>query len=369
MTSASGAQDARGFAPSTSYTTTVSLGATSRVNVRVVPYNGNRKGKAASTSITLPDLTAPTAEYTLTPTSSSDGKVTIQRVSIGDDVSSDVKITQTITWKAGETDTADGSRASFAYDYGPTKARYEPVVTVTDEAGNSRSYTLLAVVADTTAPTGTFTVSPARAWAKWTAVTLSQSEIDDDVSPNDSIARSVAWGDGTSSTWSAGSTLTHRYPTGGTYTPTVTLTDEAANSRPVAASSAVTVKVDSVAPGLRLRLPQVRTSSVRSWTTLKGRSQDAGVGVRKVRVRAIEKRGAIWYSYRPAKRVWVRGGKTRAAAWVKAYPARVSTTATHTWSVKLNRLTKGTLVYKVSSIDHVDNATAWKVHRRALTRR
>jgi hypothetical protein len=369
MTSASGAPLASGFAPSNSYTAAVSLGVTSKVNVRVVPYNGNRKGKAGGASISLPDLTAPVAEYTLTPASSSDGKVTIERISISDDVSSDAAITQTITWKPGDTETADGSRPSFAHDYGPTMERYEPIVTVTDEAGNSRNYTLVAVVADTTVPTGSFTVTPRKAWARWTRVTLAQSWIHDDLSPGDAITRTVAWGDGTSSRWTSGTTAKHRYQKAGRYTPTVTLTDEASNSAVVAAGSAVTVAVDSVAPGLRLTVPKVRKASVRSWSTLKGHSRDAGVGVRKVRLRAIEKRGTVWYAYRPAKRVWVRGGKTATAAWVKSRPARVSTTPTHTWSVKLHRLTKGTLVYRVSSIDHLSNASKPKVHRQVLIRR
>jgi hypothetical protein len=37
--------------------------------------------------------------------------------------------------------------------------------------------------------------------------------------------------------------------------------------------------------------------------------------------------------------------------------------------VKLHRLTKGTLVYRVSSIDHLSNASKPKVHRQVLIRR
>ncbi len=360
---------------STSYTGDTTLPVSSQVNVEVVPFNGTRRGRATTRSIVLPDLTAPSASYTVTPQNSSDGNVTIELTSLSDDLSSAAAIDQEINWDDGTSaTTGDGTQTSFAHGYGSTKAIYHPVVTVTDAAGNSAMHELTVVVDDTTAPTGQFSVSPVApttAWANWTKVTLTVTSVDDDLSSAGDVGKLVDWGDGSTETLGDASTLWHRYTTPGSYSPEVTLTDEAGNAGSATSSSgaAVQVAVDSVAPGLRLVKPKVRKASVRSWTTLKGRSRDAGTGVRKVRVKAIEKRGGIWYAYAPGRQTWVRGGAKASAAWSKAKLARVSTTPTHTWAVKLHRLRQGTLIYAVSSVDNVNNATTWKRHKQVLTRR
>jgi 5'-nucleotidase len=74
--------------------------------------------------------------------------------------------------------------------------------------------------ADSTAPTGTFTVAPTAVWAGQTVtVTVTAT---DDVTPAADIKKVVNWGDGTTD-----SSATHVYPAAGTFTPTVTLTDQA----------------------------------------------------------------------------------------------------------------------------------------------
>lgn len=368
MTNTAGTQLDQETVTATAFTGNAALAVNSTVKVLVVPFNGTRRGKPTTRSIMLPDLTAPVATYRVTPQNSSDGNVTLELTSISDDLSTEAGITQQIDWADGTSAVANGTVTSFPHGYGATKAVYYPVVTATDEAGNVSTHYLTAVVADTTAPTGTFSVSPAKAWANWTKVTVTQIAIQDDLSQPDKIARLVDWGDGRTQPWAAGATVTHRYKTAAAFTPTVTIADEAGNTAGPILTSAVTVTVDSVAPWVRLTLPRLRTSSVRSWTTLKGRSRDAGTGVRKVRVRAIQKRDSGWYAYLPGRKIWVRGGSTPKAAWVRSKPARVSTTTRHTWSVKLQRLTRGLLVYKVSAIDHVYNASAWKLHKTLLTR-
>jgi PKD repeat protein len=239
---------------------------------------------------------------------------------------------------------------------------------VRDQAGNENSYPLTAVVADVTAPTGTFSVSPASAWANWTVVSVSQSALSDDLSASDKIARMVDWGDGSTDAWTAGASFTHVYTTAGSYSPTVTIADEAGNTA-VAATSTVDVAVDEIAPTTRLLAPAHKRLSVRSWATLHGRANDSGTGVRVVRVRAIEKRGSVWYAYRPGTKSWVRAGSRAASAWHKARAARVTTDASHLWSVKLARLTRGVLVTKVSATDNVGNVSAWKARTVMLSLR
>ncbi|GAA2648374.1 ExeM/NucH family extracellular endonuclease [Paractinoplanes durhamensis] len=88
--------------------------------------------------------------------------------------------------------------------------------------------------ADSTAPTGTFTVAPTAVWAgQKVTITVTAT---DDVTPAASITKAVNWGDGTTDALTE-----HVYTAAGTYTPTVTLTDQAGNSGPATGSATVTV--------------------------------------------------------------------------------------------------------------------------------
>jgi hypothetical protein len=358
----------QGSVTDTSYSGIVALAANTTVKVSVTAYSGRRHGRASTASIVLPDLTAPSAAYSLTPIDSSDGNVTIEQTSLSDDVSSAAAISQHIEWGDGTSSDVAGTVTSIPHGYGATKAVYYPVVTVRDLVGNVSSYPLTAVVADVIAPTGAFSVSPASAWANWTVVTVSQSALSDDLSAADKISRVIDWGDGSTEAWTDGTTFTHVYTAAGSHSPTVTIADEAGNTAVVSTSS-VDVSVDAVAPTTRLLSPASKRLSVRSWATLHGRANDAGTGVRIVRVKAVEKRGSVWYAYRPATKTWVRAGKRAASAWQKARAARVATDAAHLWSLKLSRLTRGVLVTKVSAIDNVGNASAWRARTVNLTRR
>jgi hypothetical protein len=368
MTNTVGTVLDQGSVTTTSYTGALTQAANTTIKVAVTAYNGRRHGRSTTKSLVLPDLTAPSAAYSLAPTNSSDGNVTIEQTSLTDDVSGSAAISQHVEWGDGTSSDVAGTVTSIPHGYGTTKAVYYPVVTVKDLAGNTSAYPLTAVVADVTAPTGAFSVSPASAWASWTQVTVSQSALSDDLSTSDKITRVVDWGDGSEDAWTAGTTLTHVYTAAGSHSPTVTIADEAGNTS-IIATSAVDVTVDAVAPSTRLLSPVQKRTSVRSWATLHGRATDSGTGVRKVRIRAIEKRGAAWYAYRPTSKTWVRAGNTAAAAWHKARAARVSTDAAHLWSLRLVHLTRGVLVAKVSAIDNVANASPWKARSVKLVRR
>jgi alpha-tubulin suppressor-like RCC1 family protein len=96
---------------------------------------------------------------------------------------------------------------------------------------------------DTTAPSGSFTVSRPAFWIGQ-RTTLILSGVSDDVSGGAAIRRVVTWGDGTTSTLDpAQATIGKQYPRAGRFTITLTLSDAAGNKR--TQSSAVTV----TAPG------------------------------------------------------------------------------------------------------------------------
>ena len=358
-----------GTVTSPSFTGTTTAAVNTKVTVTVTPYNGRRRGFSRSVSLTLPDLTAPTASYTLLP-ETADGNVTITQASLSDDVSTSAQITQVVDWlgDGALTESAPATTTTFTHDYGSTQAVYYPTVTVTDLAGNSRTYALTTVVDDAVAPTGDATVSPASAWAKWTKVRVTTSNLVDNLSLPQNVSRTVDWGDGSATQTWTGTTMsvTHVYKVGGVFNPTVTLTDQAGNASGVLPTAPVTVKVDSAAPVVRFTLPTSGRRHVSSWRTLHGRSTDAGTGVRSVAVRVIERRHGVWFAYRPVTHTWVKAA-SRAGAWTKSRAKAVRPTSTHTWSMRVRGLRKGLMVSKAHGTDNVGNVSAWKRHKQLLT--
>jgi hypothetical protein len=339
--------------------------AATTVRLTVVPVNGTRKGRSSTLSETLPDLTGPTGTFTV---DRAGGDATVTQVALADDVSPASSIARVIDWADGTQPQSWVSGTTIGHTYAG-QGLWRPTVTLTDENANVSVVQLSAVVVgDETAPTGTFSSGPASAWAAWTAVNLTQLTIHDDFSADQYIARTVSWGDGTTSPWTSGTVLQHVYAGAGTFTPSVVLVDDAHNSRMVEAQQVV-VSRDSAAPTVRLTLPRTNKASVRSWRTLKGSATDAGTGVKLVRVKAIEKRGARWYAYRPGTGRWVRAGALKGAAWAKAGAMRVVPSSTGAWQAGLRRLAKGTLVYRVNATDQVGNVSRAVTHSQRLTRR
>jgi hypothetical protein len=274
-----------------------------------------------------------------------------------------------VNWDDGGPTQAWTTGTTLNHTYPLTAQRYVPTVTLEDAAHNSRVVHVPAVVInDLTAPTGTFAVTPASAWAKLTQVTLTQSALSDNWSPQAKITRSVDWGDGTPATaWTTGATLSHVYTVGGSFTPKVTITDEAQNAAQIA-TSAVVVHVDSAAPVVRLLLPRTHKHSVRAWRTLRGKATDtAGTGVKVVALRIVEKRGTRWYGYRPATHTWVKAS-TMAKAFARSRALSRRTNSLHRWSARVAGLRKGTLVYRVKATDNVGNTSRTLTHRAALTK-
>jgi hypothetical protein len=353
--------------PAWSGTTTMPAG--TRISVTVTPYVDRKKGKPATVSTVLPDVTAPRGAYTvvrdqLDPTG---GAVSIRRDELVDDLSQLSGITQTIAWDEGETPqpwpTGD---ESISHDYGSDERVYHPVVTVKDAAGNTASYRLAVAVRDTLAPTGSYVATPGAAFARWTEVSLDEQGVADNLSAAGDIARTVDWGDGTVEAWSP--QITHVYADAGSYQPTVRLTDEAGNTSAWITSSAVEVARDSAAPTTTLRAPRKAATRASSWSTLRGRVDDgAGVGARAVTVKVAQQRRGTWFGYRSSTGTWSKAATKRAA--LRKAEGVAAPTATHRWALQVRSLRKGTLVVRYRGADLLDNRTGWMVRQQRLTQR
>ena len=353
-------------APTTTWQATVAAVPGQQLSVSVRALVGTRQGKPSTKTLVLTDQIAPTATYTSV-SDTNTGAASLTENGLTDD-SPAAGITRSVDWGDGSS-VVYVAGAPITHTYQHIAARYVPHVTLKDAAGHTSEADATAIViADTLAPTGTFTVDVATGWAKFTSVTLTQTSLSDNWSPAANIARSVDWGDGTVTAWPTGASLSHVYAVAGNYTPKVTLTDEALKSSQIDASSSVVVSADTVKPVVRLLLPKAQ-HSVKAWRTLRGKATDtAGTGVKFVKLRAVERRGTRWYAYKPATKTWVTA-TTKARAFAKSGTLTVHTTTTHLWAGKLVGLRKGTLVFRVRATDKVGNASAVLTHTATLTKR
>jgi hypothetical protein len=132
----------------------------------------------------------------------------------------------------------------------------------------------------------------------------------------------------------------------------------AATLTPAAVVPPVTPPVvtpDRTAPAVSMVRP-AQPKKVSSWRTLRGAAADAGSGVAKVEVAAVEKRGTKWFAYTGKKR-WVKR-PTLAKANARARTIAVSPKASGAWSLKLTGLTTGKLRVSVSAVDRAANASS-----------
>ena len=143
----------------TSWSASVNLAGVTQVRLTVTPMN-QRSGPAASITQDVPDLSAPFGTYTV---SWVDRTGTITQTSLTDDGPIG-QVTRSVSWGDGTAaeawPTGDTINHLYAAD-----GLYRPTVTLTDGVGNSRVVALAAIVpGDKTAPVGTFTTSPGKAW-------------------------------------------------------------------------------------------------------------------------------------------------------------------------------------------------------------
>ena len=353
--------------PAWSPTVTTTPG-TATLSVKAVI--NHHQGRTSSISIALADVTAPNGTYSSV-WDNDTGAATLTQDSLTDD-SPTSQVTRSVDWGDGSPVEPWSGGTTLNHNYTLTPAQevtFQPTVTLTDLANNPRTVDAAPIVFnDFVAPTGLFGVAPGTAWAKFTKVKVTQSALSDNRTATADIVRTVDWNDGSAvQTWTNGTTITHVYAAAGTVEPVVTAEDQAHNVSTFHLS-AVTVNVDAVAPVVRLLLPKTHRHSVKAWTTLKGKATDtAGTGVKIVKLNAVEKRGTKWFGYRPATKTWVKAA-TKAKAFARSRAFRLTTGTRHLWSAHLAGLRKGTLVYKVSAVDMVNNASKTITHKATLTK-
>jgi hypothetical protein len=338
-----------------------------RLSVRAVL--GKKPGKTATLTVPLPDVVAPEGAFSAA-SDNNTGVATITQDSLTDNAPVSGVI-RTVNWGDGSGLQLWTGSNPITHHYTLTPAqevRYPAKVTLEDGAGNVTVVLVnpAPVFNDFTKPVGDFAAGPTAAWAKLTTVTVTQNALSDDRTPTGFIARTIDWGDGsTVEAWTTGTTIDHVFTVVPTKPITVTATDEAGNQATFPMS--VDVKVDSVAPAVKLTLPKSKRS-VKAWRTLRGKATDAGTGVKSVWLKAVEKRGAAWYGYNATTHAWAKA-KTKTKAFSKAKAFSLTTNARHQWAAKLVKLRKGTLVYKVRATDQVNNTSAILTRTARLTRR
>jgi PKD domain-containing protein len=348
-----GTQLASASVGTTSWSASVNLAGVTQVRLSVTGVN-QRSGPTATITQAVADLNAPDGTYT---TSWVDRTGTITQTSLTDDGPIG-QVTRTVDWGDGSTPEQwkNGNTISHLY---AADGLYRPTVTLRDADGNSRVVVVPAIVpGDKTAPTGSFTTSPAKAWVDLTVVTVTQTALSDNYSPAAYVLRWVNWGDGSAvQPWTSGVTATHTYATPGSYTPQVVLKDEAGNTGQVAALG-VLVSADTVVPVVKLTLPKKAVADeVSSWKRVLGTATDAqGTGVAGASVLAIEKRGAAWWFYKATAKTWVKAA-TKAKAWTRAKAAVATVDAKGHWAVRLSGLKKGTLLVKATATDRAGNVS------------
>ena len=347
-----------------SYSSKKSVGSISNAFDMIVgayPGGDFYKGDMDELTFTIGSVstTPPNASFTATPTS---GKAPV-KVSFKDTSTGSPSNEQ---WDFGDGSTSTSSNPSHTFD---KPGEYTVTLTVSNAAGSDTATAVVtALDPDDKPPTGSFTVAPGTGWAKYTAVTLTQTAISDNSTPAGDVRRVVDWKDGSAPvTWTTGTTTNHVYGARGSYTPTVTLTDLAGNSA-VVSTAPVTVTADTAAPVAAVQRPTHRSSAA-SWRVLKGRASDgSGSGLAVVQLRVIEKRGKVWYAYRARSHSWVKAG-SRAAALRKSGAGRAVLDPTARWSYRLPGVRRGDLVLRLVARDRVGNSSRVLSYAQLLTRR
>ncbi len=332
---------------------------------------GNVATVSVSQSIVIsPDNVAPKGTFTAGPTTAFAGatSVAVTQTSLSDNVSAAAKINRSVVWGDGSPAQAWPATGQPTHVY-TTAGTYQPQVIITDEAGNAATVNTpkITVVTDKTAPAGAFTAGPQEAWTAWTPVALKQVSLSDDYTAASAITRTVDWGDGTDpEAWPKGTPLSHVYAEAGTYQPRVVIKDLAGNEAVVKTSSTVVVTTDTVRPRVKLTLPTAKLKKIKTWKTLKGTAIDRQTGVATVQVKIVQKRTKGWFALKGKR--WVKAA-TKKQAFAKAKPKTKVPTETGEWKVRVPRLRKGKLAYKVRAFDNVGNKSTWAKHAQRITKR
>ncbi|MFC7530576.1 ExeM/NucH family extracellular endonuclease [Actinoplanes sp. GCM10030250] len=305
------------------------------------------------------DTTAPTGVYTLNAAALWSGQsVTLTQKALADDVSPAAGITRVVNWGDGSAPQTLAAGATTATHTYAKAGAHQVSVALTDGAGNSGQATFEGASKVTvSAQPGRFSLDRSSIWAGQTA-TLRLSGV------TGATKIVVAWGDGTSTTVSPGSTsAAHRFAKAGTFAVKVTPYNALGAGQQVTAGNLKVVK-DTFKPGVSLNVPK-SPAKASSWSKLSGKVADTGLGAAQVRVKLIEKRSGKWYYYNG--RSWVKASSlTSAQARAKVVTATPS--AKGTWSVGVKGVRKGTLKVTYWAVDRAGNTSSVKVYTAKITK-
>ncbi|GAB3857934.1 hypothetical protein GCM10028801_17120 [Nocardioides maradonensis] len=232
-----------------------------------------------------------------------------------------------------------------------------------------------ALAADTTPPTGVFSVDHTQDYVggvvNAVAVTVTRMGVSDDTSSPANITQEIDPGDGSGYVaW--GPDITHQldYIAAGTYHPTVRLTDEAGNPAIIDLPT-ITVTMDSSKPTIHIAWPSpAQRSHVRAWPVVHGTAFDTGSGARTAIVIVLERRAGIWYGYDYSTRRWSKGyaNLQKTLTTTDVWPAFPDVAAGKWQAPRIAGLRKGTLLVQARSYDKVGNLSAQTRISQVLTK-
>jgi hypothetical protein len=330
----------------------------------VTPYVGDTKGTTATSGFTIAgfgdDTVPPSGSYTVSPQSGFTGftTVTLTQTALSDDHDAASAVTRSVDWGDGGGFTSWVSGTTLTKQYA-TASTFTPRVKLVDTSGNSTTVSLptVTITADTTAPTGTFAVSPRTGYQGSTPITVTQSALSDNRDAAANITRSLTWADGSGyHTWTSSAPMSKTYTLVGTHIPKVQLTDRSGNTRTIALPS-VNITADSTDPTVTVTLPTTENRpKVSSWGTLRGTVSDAGSGPKRVAVKVLEKRGSYWYMWKPATQTWAKGYTSEATTRAHAGTLSITSLSGGAWSCSVQGMTVGSLSMYFTAYDQVGNS-------------
>jgi MYXO-CTERM domain-containing protein len=185
-------------------------------------------------SITITNV-APVISSVTKTTSGAEGDSLSYSVAYSDVETAD---THTITWDWGDGETSSGASTTHTW---ADDGAYTVTVTVTDDDGgsDSESFTVTLTNANPKISSSSFTTTGNE------GSSLSYSAVGTDAGTADALTYTWSFGDGDTAT---GSSVTHEFADNGSYTVTLTVTDDDGGSK----STSKTVTISNVAPTLTL---------------------------------------------------------------------------------------------------------------------
>jgi parallel beta-helix repeat protein len=204
----------------------------------------------ATKAVTVTGDAAPTAAFSVSPTSGSAPLQVSADASASTDTDATPIATYSFDWGDGSAATGAQPGATAAHTY-QDPGSYTVTVAVTDSGGLSSTATRTVTVAGDSPPDTVLSVSPESGTAPLQVSADASASTDTDGTP---IATySFDWGDASAGTGAqADPTATHTYPDAGTYKVNVTVTDTAGNSS--TATGTVTVSANDSPPVAALTL-------------------------------------------------------------------------------------------------------------------